>query len=360
MLKSLSFKTQPNIIIIGLFLFFLFSCDNKEKSINEFGLSMWIEDRNNFHDIITFFEKNKCDQAEMLLNNFKTSQFKNQAYLPLARCYASDNEKSLKYLTKAIKVGYHIKLIDSILFKDVWNDIKAIYPKLNQEYWSQQDTIYFKEIERLVYLDRKVRYDRPTDSDDFTEERKQDSISTKFLIDYCQNHGYPEVFNPSHFSEFRSIDPSILAIHAEDIYKREILDCAIEAARSEKISWLTPIIICKSFYVAGKQEGTVNPIFMLYFDDDFNLDYEKSLLQLYSIQELYGRDMPSNITLRPSLSNNLDKAIVEKQLSQIKSALVNEFSFNEDQIIIDLIPSKENLQDDFTGSYLYTISAWRL
>jgi len=347
------------------FLLFFFSClwIGCEKSTQvpdeKVTLSIWIDDKKNYEQLISFFEQKECEQAEKLLTNFKTSQFKSQSYLPLARCFADDKEKSKYYLTEAIKEGYHIKLIDSVIFKSVWKEIKAAYPKLNQEYWSQQDTTYFKEVEQLVYLDQKVRYDSPVGSDDFSAEIRQDSISTKYLLDICKNYGYPKPFQLSHF-EFRRINPIILAVHAEDIYKREILDCAIEAAKSGKISWMTPIGIFKSFYVVRKPSGAVNPLFMLYFDVEDNLEHEKSLLQLHSIQEIYGIEMPSKITLRPSLSNNQDNTVIEKQLTQIKNSLVNKFAFDETQIKIVLVPSDETVQDDFTDSYLYTISAQRL
>ncbi len=359
-MKFFSKKVQLGILCIGLY-YFIISCQTENKTIsNNIYLSTWIADKDNFENLIFFFEKNDCEQAEKLLSIFKDSQFKNQSYLPLARCFSNDNEKSLKYLTKALKAGYNIKLIDSILFEDNWEEIKAIYPKLNKEYWAKQDTIYFKEVEQLVYLDQKVRYDRPMDSNDFSEEIKQDSISTRWFLNYCQKQGYPKIFQASQFSSHRRIDPTILAIHAEDIYKKEILVCAIGAAQAGKISWSIPIYITTSFYVVRKPPNAVNPLFMLYFDEDDNLDYKKSLLQVYSIKEQYGSYMPSTITLRPSLTNKQHTGVIEKQLNQIKGVLVNEFLFDENLIVIDFVPSKEKVYDDFVESYLYTISAERL
>ena len=168
------------------------------------------------------------------------------------------------------------------------------------------------------------------------------------------------MYYASHFSGNRKIDPTILAIHAEDIHKKEILDCAIEAAKNGRISWSIPINLTESFYVVRKPEGAVNPLFMLYFNEDHSIDYYNSLLQIHSIQELYGKDMPSKITLWPSLLNNQDKSIVENQLNQIKNILVNDFLLMESQVHIELIPSEDKVYDDFTDFYLYTISAERL
>jgi hypothetical protein len=361
MFKTFIYKIQLSLFLIGLCSFLISCYSENQMAKNKVSLNTWLEDKNNFVKLIRYLDGKKCDEAESVFFKFKTTQFKNQSFLQLARCFADDNnEKALLYLTEAIKVGYHIKLIDSILFNNVWDEVKIIYPKLNQKYWNHQDTTFFKEIEQLVYLDQKVRYDRPVGYDDYTAETKQDSISTKFLIEYCRKNGYPQIFYPSYFKDFRKIDPTILAIHAKDFYKKEILDCAIETAKTGRISWLTPIIITKSFYIVGKPLSAVHPLFMLHFDDDFNLQDEKSLLQLYSIQEQYGRDMPSKIILQPSLSNNHDILVIEKQLSQVKNILINEFLFDENQIAIDLVPSEEKVYDDFVESYLYTISAERL
>lgn len=347
------------VFIMGLCLTLFFSCNKGESSIETtFELNDWIEDRNRFIELQMATEANNCDLAESIRSQYKGSEFKSRSSISLAQCFVKFNKnKALAYLELAFKDGYHIRLIDSTKFSVIWPEIKSNYNLKSKKFWKNRDTTYFKKLEHLVYLDQYVRLKEPAPS---VKELKQDSINTEFLLNYCRKKGFPLTYYPSNFEKFRKIDPTILAIHANDNSKIEILQFAINAAQEQRISWLLPLVILKSYYVAGKVPNSENSLLLLNFNKNGDLNYEKSFLQLYALKELYIDEVPSIITISPSFKNNSETLLIQDQLSQIKKALVEKLNFDNAQVIIKNEKNLNEKSETKIGDFHYIISASKL
>ncbi|GER59493.1 hypothetical protein ULMA_16010 [Patiriisocius marinus] len=350
-------KRQTYVILISLY-FFTIGCQDFQNDKLDYQLRDWLLDREKTIQLYNLVDANDCENAELLFKKLKGHEFIYSSSMYLARCYIAKNNKyALRYVKTAFDGGYNIKLLDSVKFKPIWQESKKYFNKANPLFWKNVDTSYFQKIENLVFLDQYIRRNK---TDDYSNEVRQDSLSSEYLTNFCNVYGFPRTFYSNNFESYREIDPTILAIHSNDNHKEKIIQCAIESALDEKISWLIPIVITKSFYVAGKLKEKENPLFLLKFDNSNNINYTESLLQLYVISELYNKEMPSKIYIRPSKLNNHNVEIIEKQLKQIKNYLINNLNFDENNIQIINKISGMKAQGNINKNYLYTIQAVEL
>jgi hypothetical protein len=343
---------EPSILIVRLFFLFIFFSCNEDKKIN---LNQWIDENKTRHLIYNAIEEKNCNTAIANFNLLNINEFKRKTLLALINNCNLSKSETLYYTSLAFELGVNIKRIDSSHNYLHWGKIESIYVKKNQKFWSAIDTSYFKKIEHFVYLDQKVRYDKPHGSTDFTEELKVDSLSTKFLLDYSENNGFPKDFDPSYFENFRTtINPLILASHSDEKNKIKLLEYAISNAEKGKISWNIPINIMKSFYVVRVDKDEIKPMRFLEFKNDKLQNTNYSLLELYSIKELFSKDMPSKITLYPSKSNRMDAKTLLKNLLNLKNILVKDLKMNKDNIKICKTPNPKEADTQNKKDYLFT------
>ncbi len=348
-------KPKIEILITGaVAIIFIAGCNSGPKNIT---LRNWVADKEKFDNFYNYSKTHEsdCDSLENLYDKLELKEFEEMTYLFLAKCFAANGneEKAKKYLLKDIATGRHISWIDSTEFPKVYQDVKNKYPKLNHNFWSRKDTSYFAKLGKMVYLDQSVRQN-PIDFDKMIQI---DKSNTKWLLEYCKENGFPLRPSPSFFNSeyFRvHIDPSILAIHAQKRDKFKLLNYAIKGAEKGRISWRIPKSICVTFFTRTPN-AEPKPLRLLYFDDNNELLVEKSYLQLYSVYR-YINDNNFIIEIKPSKSNSLNKNIILEQLTEIKTALIKEFSAYPGFIEISETQNRNENDLQELGSYNYIIA----
>lgn len=347
---------QPNHSLVGLFLimFSLIACSETKRGIE---ISDWLEEKEISDKILNNLENLSCDSLDFLFNQLKLKEFQRRTVLAISRRCSKTKEKNIQYNLLAIDLGIHLSRIDSTLYPEEWQSYKNKYLEKNHGFWEKIDTSYFTEIENLVKHDQEVRNNRPNGSSDFFNELKADSISTNYLLNFCNKNGFPMKFDPIFFPDFRTtVNPLILAVHANEKNKIQLLSCAIVSATEGTISWSMPINICKSFHIVRVEEDAVKPLRFLKFDDKNKIDVPKSILQLYSLGELYIQDIPRKIIVQPAKSNILSTSLNIENMQIIKSYLLETFSVSKEKIEIVDSPNCSETESQEISPYLYTFT----
>ncbi len=343
-----------------------FSCNTHTPQQNDvISLQDWLSDEKNisqFHRSMDLGQMS-CDSLKVISDSFKTNEFKKRTYLRLAECYEGNNKRVETYLLKATEGGFHPDRIDSVKFSAVYSNIKDRLYESYMGFWSERDTSYFSEIEYRVsqesFFNRKSIEDPTKINLAATDSVYMDN--SRFLLDFSKENGFPFHPSPSYFNSFRiSIDPMILAMHSPDENRWKLLNYAIKSAENGENSWRIPISINISFFTSSKQRTqNSHPLWLTYFNENGDLDIENSYLQLYSIKKLYDQDMMMTIKIQPSKHNLSDKERITRQLEEIKKALISEFSFTPEQLIITDIPDTNEPDYREIAPYEFTLSVVR-
>ncbi len=338
-----------------------FSCNNPQQN-DVISLQDWLSDEKNssqFHRGMGLGQMS-CDRLKEISDSFKTNEFKKRTYLRLAECYEGNNKLVETYLLKAAEGGFHPDRIDSVKFSAVYTKIKDQLYENYKGFWSDRDTSYFAEIEYRVAqenLFNRKSIDNPTK----TNIAATDSVymdNSIFLLNFSKENGFPFHPDPSYFNSFRtSIDPLILAMHSPDENRWKLLNFAIKSAEKGINSWRVPISINISFFTSSKQRTqNSHPLWLIYFDENGDIDLDKSYLQLYSIKKLYDHDMIKSIKIQPSKYNVSDKKRINHQLEEIKETLIREFLFAPEQLTITDIPDTTEPDYREIAPYEFTLS----
>ncbi|MAQ76098.1 MAG: hypothetical protein CL613_07180 [Aquimarina sp.] len=354
------------IVFVVLQVIFV-SCKFDESKTNSF--LDWVEDKNISDRIIVHRHQNQCDSINFLASKLQLEEFKSKHYFSQLNCTESNSEKAKEYLIKMLASGYHITKVDSTEYSHFWAGLKDVYPTLRSNFWKDKDTAVFKSIEERFYLDQSSinRARKSKDSIDYAYADSINSYNTKFIIDYIKEKGYPYIPPAYVFSERRSqLSFDILAIHANEKDRAYILERAIQKAQQGKIDWQSPISICTTFFTNLNTKTHVKPIRFLSFDNKNDLDIDKSLLQLYSIVDVYDKNTINLpffqnkkrkylISIQPSKSNSYPKEEVSKHLEIMKNVLVDKLGMDSNLIHLAKIPDPN---EEAPGSikYDYTLS----
>lgn len=332
-----------------------FGCNSHDNNIT---LKEWYQNQQDFEDFLTVFNKNGCDTIKKIINKLTIEEFKVKTFNALIDCFNTE-EQQKEYLTKKVAYGLHPSRIDSLKYSNVYNEIKQTLEKSHKEFWRDKDTSYFMEIENRVFLDR-IYNERSIVNPTESNFKIRDSVfkdNAGFLLSYCHKHGFPFQPYPSHFKQFRStVSPLEIAIHAPIEYKLKLLDFAKESAYQGKISWYIPIGINVTIFTNAPQQRNLHPLWLIYFNEKWALDMDQSYLQLYSIKKLYNQDMKRKIRIQSSKYMGKNKEVINRQLNEIKNALINEFSFDPNYISISSVPDSSEQDQRNIAPYEYTLS----
>ncbi|WP_010181345.1 hypothetical protein [Aquimarina agarilytica] len=354
------------ILAFGFLQIIFISCKFNEPNTNSF--LDWIQDKNISDKIIVHRHHNQCDSVNFLASKLQLAEFKSQHYFSQVNCAESNSEQAKEYLIKMLASGYHITKVDSTEYRHFLEGLNDVYPALRSNFWKDKDTAVFKSIEERFYLDQssinKAR--KSKDSLDYAYADSINIYNTKFIIDYIKEKGYPYIPPAYVFSERRSqLSFDILAIHANEKDRAYILESAIQKANQGKISWQAPISICTSFFTNLNTKTHVKPIRFLFFDNN-NLEIDKSLLQLYSIVDVYDKNTINLpffqnkkrkylISIQPSKSNSYSKEEISKHLEIMKNVLVDKLGMDSNLIHLAQIPDP-NEEAPGAIKYDYTLS----
>lgn len=342
------------IYAYSLLLIMIMSCSKKDNSVE---LKQWVIDQkimNEFYSNNT----NDCNRIKEIYESLTTEEFKNKLYGNLADC-AIENPKELKkYLLKDVSSGLHPERIDSIKYASVYQDIKDEIEISHKKFWKDRDTTFFLEIEKRSTLDQTLALEhrKTQDSAVGAKRLKVFEENTKYLLEYCENYGYPKVPEVSNFPSFRTgIRAAVIAFHADYESKVKLLKYSIEAAKKGDVTWYDPISICITFHTNEMKFKEPKPIFFLHYNDN-TLDLKESYLQLYSIEKHYNQDMGKGIVLQPSKYNIESNHTIEKQLEELKNVLIDEFSFPRERIKTSYKADKNENDYRYVSNYQYTLS----
>lgn len=338
-----------------LVLISMSSCDDRIQKVT---LKEWLEDRKKWETFYAAANNGDCHKQKEISQEMVVDEFKNNTYYYLAECYLdNDVEKTKEYLIKSVANGLHPDRIDSLTYANVYGDIKYKLLKAHRNYWSSIDTTYFGELEERTKLDQSIRVQAMNNPSDTAwihlEMHKIDKENQAYLLNQCKNKGFPILANPSNFSTFRRIRPTIIAGHAKDSLKLIFLDFAIKAAEKGEISWYIPIDISDLLFISGISQKAVNPLWNTFFDKKGKLNLDKSYLQFYSIKNIYG---DRKILIQPSLYNTKDKKTINEQLNTIKNTLITEFSISPENLKVSNISDDREKDYRDIAPYEFTLS----
>ena len=353
MIKSGSLKYCAVVIFI------MCSCSNEKET---FELKEWLLEQELMKTkAITLRED--CDSLISLLKDLQDEEFRAQMYLRLAECYVKrgDEKNAEVYLKNYFSEGKHISWIDTIYFSSILPSTKE-YEHLRESFWKKKDTFYFSEIEERYSRDQASVQGYVANRTDELEKIEKGIFknNSEYLLKITDSVGFPWQPGPNYFEKERfriGIQPDLIAVHAPIEDKIIHQQNAIEAAKKGEISWRVPIFIGVTFFTqSSTRGGPVMPLRFLHFDDQKRLNVEDSYLQLYSVKKFVQDNGISGIKFQASTQNTLDEEIILQQLQDLKKAMVEEFGWPEQALVISTDPDEaENRQ---IGNYDYTFTTF--